>query len=139
MTPSPAPLPFLGSWKLIECESSRPDMPHPTSGIAVFTQEDGGIHYNNDSVWSDGRVTKSTVVLNLDGTWSPVSGGVLHDSLSLRHLESGSFEFKMRKGEMDVGSCRATVSGDKRTLTADWEFVGPSGRTITWKTTSERQ
>lgn len=136
MTPAKAPLPFLGAWTLTECISSNSALPYPTSGIATFTQEEDGIHYSNDSVWSDGRTTKSTVVLRLDGSWCPVTGGVLHDSINLRNLESGALEFKMRKSGVDVGSCLARVSADTRTLTADWEFVSPGGTKITWKTTS---
>jgi hypothetical protein len=40
MTPSKAPLPFLGAWKLTTTESSRPDLPHPASGLTTFTQEE---------------------------------------------------------------------------------------------------
>ena len=47
MTPAKAPLPFLGTWKLTNCKSSRPDLPHPTSGSTTFTQEGSNIHYNH--------------------------------------------------------------------------------------------
>jgi hypothetical protein len=139
MTPTKAPLPFLGAWTLTECLSSRSDLPYPTSGTATFTQQEDGISYINESVWSDGRTTKSSVVFQLDGDWSPVAGAMLHDSMCLRHLEGGSFEFRMRKGGIDVGSCLATILAETRTLTANWEFVGPGGTKITWKTTSVRQ
>jgi hypothetical protein len=45
MTPAKAPLPFLGSWTLTECLSSRPDLPYPTSGTATFTQQENGISF----------------------------------------------------------------------------------------------
>lgn len=138
MTPAKAPLPFLGTWTLTECLSSHSDLPYPTSGIAIFTQEEDGIHYSNETVWSDARTTKSSVVFQMDGSWSSVTGAMLHDSMCLRRLGS-SFEFKMRKGAVDVGSCLATVSADTKTLTADWEFVGPGGTKVTWKTTSVGQ
>jgi hypothetical protein len=40
----PSPVPFLGTWKLTECESSRSDLPYPTAGIAIFAPEEDGIH-----------------------------------------------------------------------------------------------
>jgi hypothetical protein len=139
MTPSKAPLPFLGTWRLTKCESSRPDLPHPTSGITSFTQEEDAVHYSNDGVWSDGRAAKVSAVLRMDGTWCPLTGSLVADSLSFRCLEDGSFEAKMRKAGTDVGTNRTTASADGRTMTGHWEFVGPGGTTITWKTMSERQ
>jgi len=139
MTPSKAPLAFLGTWKLTKCESSHPDLPHPTSAITTFTQEKDGIHYSNEGVWSDGQKTKVTAILQIDGTWCPVTGSSLADSLSLRRLDSGSLEAKMKKGGVDAGTTRSTYSADGKTQTGHWEIVGPGGKTITWKTTSERQ
>jgi hypothetical protein len=138
MTPSKAPLPFLGTWKLTKCESSRPDLPHPTSGTTTFTQKEDGIHYSNEGVWSDGRTAKASAVLQPDGSWCPITGRLMTDSLSL-HLGSGSVEAKMRKGGVDVGTNRSTFSADGRTMTGHWEIVGPGGTTMTWKTTSERK
>jgi hypothetical protein len=139
MTPSKAPLPFLGTWKLATSESSRPDLPYPTSGLTTFAQEEDGIHYSADSTWSDGRTTNVSALLQLDGTWSPVTGSQLVDSLSFKGLEDGSFEAKGMKGGAHAVTTHATYSADGRTSTAHWELVGPNGATITWETTSERQ
>ena len=138
MTPSKAPLPILGTWKLTKCVTSRPDLPHPTSGITTFTQKEDGLHYSNDGVWSDGRTAKVSAVVQLDGSWCPITGSLLTDALSL-HLEGASFEAKMRKGGVDVGASRSTVSADGRTMTGHWEIAGPGGTTVTWETTSQRQ
>jgi hypothetical protein len=139
MTPSKAPLPFLGTWKLTKCESSHPDLPHPASGITTFTQEEDAVHYANEGIWSDGRTTKVTAILKMDGTWCPITGSLLADSLSFRHLGDGSFEAKMKKGGIDMGTTQSTVSPDGRTMTGHWEIVGPGDTTVSWKTTSERQ
>jgi hypothetical protein len=139
MTPSKSPLPILGTWKLSKCETSRPDLPHMTSAVTTFTQEKDGIQYSNDGVWSDGRRSKVSYITQLDGSWCPVTGSTLTDSISLRRLEDGSLESRMKKGGADVGNVRATVSADGRTMTGHWELVGPGGTTVTWKTTAERQ
>ncbi len=139
MTPSKAPLPFLGTWKLTKCESSHPNLPHPTSGITTFASEKDAIHYSADTVWSDGRKSNVSALLQTDGTWCPITGSMLADSLSIRNLEHGSLEAKMRKGGVDVGSTRSTYSADGRTQTGHWQIAGPGGITVTWTTTSERQ
>jgi hypothetical protein len=139
MTPAKAPLPFLGTWKLAKCETSHPDVPHPSGGITTMTQGKDAIHYTNDGVRSDGLTTKVTADLKLDGSWCPVTGSLIADSLSFRTREDGSFEAKMRKGGADVGSTHSTVSPDGRTLTGHWKLAGPGGAIITWTTTSERQ
>jgi len=139
MTPSKAPLPFLGTWRLTNVETSRPDLPHPASGITTFAQQADGIHYSNDGTWTDGRASKVTAVLQLDGSLCPITNSLIADSLSLRVLDDGTLEVKMKSGGADVGTNRTKVSPDGRTMTGHWEFGGPGGATITWKTTQERQ
>jgi hypothetical protein len=137
MTPAKAPLPLLGLWKLTKCETSRPELPHPTAGTAEFIQQEDGVHYINHSLWSTGQNNKSTVTFQLDGNWYPVTGALMHDSLSCQHLPDGSFEFKMRKGEANIGVCHSRT--DRNLITAHWEFFLPGGSTVTWETTSELQ
>ncbi len=139
MTPSKAPLSFLGIWKLTKCEASRPELPHPTAGITTFAQEGDAVRYSNEGVWSDGRTAKVSAVLKMDGSWCPVTGSLMTDSLSFRQLEDGSLEVKMRRGGVNVGTNHTTVSADGRSMTGHWELVGPAGGTATWTTTSERQ
>jgi hypothetical protein len=139
MTPAQAPLPFLGTWKLAKCESSRPELPHPVSGITTFTQREDGIRYISDTVWSDGRSAKVLSLLQLNGDWCPVTGSILVDTLSFRRLEDGSYEAKGKKGGVDAITTRSTVSADGRTMTAHWEVAGPGGRTVIWTITSDRQ
>lgn len=75
MTSTKAPLAFLGKWKLASCKSSRPDLPHPASGITTFTQDEkGAIHYSAESVWS--TLTGHWEVAGPDGakvTWETIS------------------------------------------------------------------
>jgi hypothetical protein len=139
MTPSKAPLPFLGTWKLTKCETSRPDLPHPVSSSTTFTQEADAIHYSADTAWSDGRKTHASATLTLDGSWCPITGSQVADSLSLTRGIDGSLEAKMRKAGVDVGYTRSSYSADGRIQTGHWEIAGPGGTTFTWTTTSERQ
>lgn len=139
MTAAQAPLPYLGTWKMTKCEPLRPDLPHPVSGITVTTQENDGIHLNSEATWSDGRVVKMNLVYQMDGKWYPVTGSPIADSVSVQRLDDRSAEAKLRKGGVDVGTNRSTVSADGRTLTAQVEMVGPGGTAIGWTTTSARQ
>ncbi len=140
MTPATAPVAFLGTWKINKVEASRPDLPHPVSGVTRTTQESDGVHMSSEATWSDGRVVKTSAVYKLDGNWYPVTGSPLADSVSVRVLEGGGvFEATLRKGGINVGTQRVTVSGDGRTLTADANIIGPQGTPISWKTTSTRE
>ena len=139
MTPSKAPLPFLGTWKLTKCETSRPDLPYPSAGITTFSQEEDAIHYSNDGIWSDGRMTKVTAVFQMDGNWYPLTGSMLADSLSFRRLDDGSFEAKGKRAGVDALTSRSRVSADGQTMTGHWDLAGPDGIAITWETTSSRQ
>jgi hypothetical protein len=139
MTPSKAPLPFLGTWKLVKSESSHPHLPHPTGGITTFTQEEDTIQYSNEGIWSNGQTVKVSADLQLDGTWRPVTGSMLADSLSSHRLEDGSVETAMQKGGVSVGTNRLKVSDDGQSLTTHWELAGPGGIPIIWNLTLERQ
>lgn len=61
---------------------SHPNLPHPTSGLGTFAQGADAIHYSNDGVWSDGRTTQATAVLQMDGNWYPIAGSLVADPLS---------------------------------------------------------
>lgn len=99
MTASKGPHPSLGTWKLTKSETSRPDLPHPMSGITTITEEGDTIHYVDDQVWSDGQTSKVSIVYKPDENWWPVTGSMLIDSLSVRRLEDGSSESRMKKAE----------------------------------------
>jgi uncharacterized membrane protein len=140
MTPTKAPLTFLGKWKLASCKSSRPDLPHPASGITTFTEDEAAaIHYTAETVWSNGHSTKVSAVIHLDGSWRPVTGSMLSDSLSFVAQEDGSFHGKMRKSGVGSASNRSAVSADGKTSTGHWEVIGPDGTQVTWETISERR
>jgi hypothetical protein len=139
MTPATVPVAFLGTWKITKVEASRPDLPHPVGGVTKTTQESDGVHMNSEATWSDGRIVKTNAVYKLDGNWYPVTGSPLADSVSVRVFEGGAFEARLRRGGVDVGAQRVTVSPDGRTLTADANIIGPQGTPISWKTTSTRE
>ena len=139
MTPATAPFPFLGTWRITKVEPSRPDLPHPVSGVTNTTQESDGVHMNSEGTWSDGRTVKMSAVYKLDGNWYPLNGSFVADSVSVRALEGGAYEAKLRKGGVDVGTQRITISADGRSLTADVNVAGPGGAPISWKTNSTRE
>ncbi len=138
MTPSRAPLRFLGTWRIKQCESSQPELAHPTSGVTSFTQEGDVVHYENQSTWSDGRSSQVSASLRLDGSWCPVNGSSLTDSVSFRS-NGDSFEATMRQQDKPAGSNRTRVSPTGRTMTSEWEIPTPDGQTIVWKMIFERE
>jgi hypothetical protein len=139
MTPAQAPLPLVGTWKLTSSATSHPELPHPESSVATFAQEEDGIHYLAETVWSDGRATKSQAVFQLDGNCYPISGSATSDSISLRRLDDRSLFVEMKKDGVVSGGNHTTVSPDGQTMTGHWEIVGPGGAVITWLTMSQRQ
>lgn len=138
MTPSRAPLRFLGTWRVTQCESSRPDLPFPKSGIASFTQEGEAVYYENETTWSDGRFSRVTALLRLDGSWCSVTGSALADSASLQS-NGDSFSVQMQNQGKEAGTNRTTVSSSGRTMVSSWELPTPDGDKMVWKVTSERE
>jgi hypothetical protein len=138
MTPSKAQYPFLGTWKMVGCESSHPELPHPTSALTTFSEEADGIHYRAEMTWSDGRTTSTQAVLSADGSWCPMIGSALADAVSVHIHDDGSLEARMRKGQVTVGTLHTKVSADGQTSVSHWDLIG-TGIAITWKTTAVRQ
>jgi hypothetical protein len=138
MTPSRAPLRFLGTWRVTQSDSSRPDLPYPKSGLTTFTQEADSVHYEAETLWSDGCSSQVKATLKLDGSWCPVTGSSVADSVSFR-ADGDSFDVEMRKHNAEAGTNRTTISSTGRTMTTRWEIPCPDGETIVWKTASERQ
>jgi hypothetical protein len=139
MTPALSPLPLVGTWKLTSIATSNPELPHPESSVTTYIQEDDGLHYLAETVWSDGRTTKAQAVFQLDGNWYPVSGSALSDSLSIRRLDDRTFAAETKKDGVISAVVSATVSPDGQTLTGHWEIAGPDGSTITQLTMAKRQ
>jgi len=137
MTPAKAPLPFLGTWNFTKCETSHPDLPYPVAGITTFAEEDGLIHYSAETTWSDGRTSSAQAVLRLDGSWCPITGSQLADTISISPTADG-LSVRIRKAGADIGTTSSKVSPDGRTMNGGWELAGPGGVAITWKTTSTR-
>lgn len=117
MTPDQYPLAFIGTWRLIDCETSHPQLPYPKLSLTTFVQREDGMH----------------------GNWCPVAGSALADSVTLQVLDHGSVEGKMRKGESASEKNRMTVSADGQVMKTIWEILGQGGVTITWKTSAQRQ
>ena len=139
MTPTQSRLPFLGTWKLTGCEASHPELVHPKAGLTTFAQRENGLDYQSRTAWSDGRETVVTAVFQTDGTWCPVAGSALGDEVSLRLMEDGSAEGRIRRGGVDTGKNHVTVSPDGQWMTTQWDVTLPGGVAVTWKTTSQRQ
>jgi len=140
MTPSKAAsLPFLGTWKMVNCETSHPHLPHPTRSTTTFADRDGAIDYRAETEWSDGRTTSAHAVFHLDGTWCAVEGSPLADSASLKALDGGAFEGRMKKGDVVAGLSHMTLSPDGQRSTTRWEITGPGGAMVVWTTVSARQ
>ena len=138
MKPAKALLPFLGTWKMTASESTMPDVPYPTAGITTFSQEEDGLHYSFDGVYSQGRAVKVTLVAHLDGNWYPAVGSQVADTISFSIRENGTIEARLKKNGKEVGSNFGSVSVDGQLFTLRWELIAPNGATITWVTTSER-
>lgn len=139
MTPAKSPYPFIGTWKLTSCETSHPNLPYPKSSLTTFAHQKDGIHYRAESTWSDGRETSVHGVFAVDGTWGPVTGSAIADFVSLRIMDDGSTEGRMKKDGREAGRSHTTVSADRTTMHTTWEIVGPGGVNVTWKTVSARQ
>ena len=139
MTPAKSPYPFLGTWRLTSCETSHPNLPHPKSSVTTFAEQKDGIQYRADTTWSDGRTTTAHGVFAIDGGWSAVTGSAIADSVSLRILDDGSIEGRLKKHDRETGRSETTVSADRTTMHTLWEVTVPGGVAITWNTTSIRQ
>jgi hypothetical protein len=139
MTPAPTALPFLGVWRLKRATAtSAVPVPIPQEGTVRFVKADDGFHYTADSTYSNGQNMHAEMIFQLDGKVYPLRGSLFGDSMSIRAIDTHSFECTMRKGDVVTGKVNATVSADGAQLTGKWEIYTPQG-TATFTSVSERQ
>lgn len=139
MTPSKAPLRFLGTWRLTKCESSHPDRPCPKSRLTTFTQQADFVHYESETVWSDGHTSQVATALHIDGSPSAVTGSALADSANFSITGDSTFKAFLQKEGLDAGTYSASVSSTGRVMNERWELKDPSGSPTIWNIASERQ
>ncbi|MDE3195736.1 MAG: hypothetical protein KGN84_05300 [Acidobacteriota bacterium] len=138
MTATKVSRPIAGSWKLLTVTTSHPDLPHPKSALTVFAASPDGLRYKAETTWSDGRATVAEADFKLDGSWSPVTGSPLADSVSLHAIDERNYEAALRKSGVESGRNKIRISSDGQTMLTEWELIVPGGPTIHLKTIFER-
>ncbi len=139
MTPAARPLPFLGTWRLKSATAtSAVQVPMPQEGTVRFVKADDGFHYSADSTYSNGQAIHVEMIFQLDGKVYPLSGSPFGDAMSVRPIDTRTFECTMMKGGAVAGKINVTVSADGTQFTGKWEMYTPQG-TATFTSVSERQ
>ena len=139
MTPAPAAMPFLGTWKLTSIvATSAIEVPMPQQSLVRFEQQADGIHYTADGTLPSGQTMHAEAVFQLDGQPYAMRGSLLGDAMSVMPLDSRRSEVTLLRAGVPAVKILAAVSADSQQMTGSWEIHTPGG-TATYATISARQ
>lgn len=109
--------PFLGTWRLDLARSTFNPGPPPRAKTLVFSATAEGTLIDETEVEPDGQVLTFKIPYARDGRPTPQNASPAYDMLSVTQPDAYTADWKvMRQGQV-IGSAKATVSPDGRTLT----------------------
>jgi hypothetical protein len=135
----PAGDPFLGTWKLDLARSSFTPGPPPKAKTLVFSATADGILIDETEVEPDGQVLTFKIPYARDGRPTPQTASPAYDMLAVTQPDAFTADWKvMRQGQV-IGSARASVSRDGRTLTMVSRIRPDAGSTRSQRSVFDRQ
>jgi hypothetical protein len=124
--------PFVGTWKLNLAKSKYNPGPAPKSSTVKVTAQDNGLKYAMANVDAEGKATNEGFAYKFDGKEYPYTGSSGTDTIAAHRIDASTIDYVM-KGGSGVGSGRAVISRDGKTMTVTQE--GKDARGQNWNNT----
>jgi hypothetical protein len=116
--PAQAPDPAAGTWTLNLAKSKFSPGPPPKSQTLKYEALDGGVKLSVEGVNAEGQSVRSGYTAKFDGNEYPVTGNPNADTISLKRIDSHSFEARWKKDGKPTLTIRTTISKDGKTRTS---------------------
>jgi len=110
--------PLTGVWKLNPAKSKFSHGDLPLSLVITITEDgEDGIHYSSKNKLVNGSSGGASYTAKFDGQDYPVTGSPSYDHVSIRRVNSRTFQIQMKQGSKVVVDTTYTVSADGKSLT----------------------
>ncbi len=132
--------PLIGTWKLNLQKSKFGTYPATKSSTATFVAQEGGmIKYTADAVNAQGQPTHTEWSSKLDGKECPVTGSPTMDTMIGKRINTQTIEYTGKKQGKVIGTAKAVISKDGKTMTINWSVTDEKGQTQHFTTVSDKQ
>ena len=131
--------PHDGTWKVNVAKSKYNPGPAPKSLMTKRETQSNGIKTIFDGVDADGKALHYEYVATLDGKDCPVIGSPSFDAISLKKIDSNTYEWVTKKGGNEVTRGRTIYSKDGKTRTQTEKSKDAKGQEVTSTVVYEKQ
>jgi hypothetical protein len=132
--------PFAGTWKLNVAKSKfNPPSSTLKSNTVKIEDQDNGLKFTMDVVDATGAVIHSEEAPKFDGKDYPIKGSPTTDTVTLRRIDTNTFEHVSKKGGKEVERVRVVISKDGKTSTVTAKSKDAKGQEITSISIYEKQ
>jgi hypothetical protein len=121
--------PFVGTWKLNVAKSkfAGPALKSATLKVEAI---DNGLRWIGDTVDADGKAMIDVWSGEYDGKDYPLTGNPDSDTIAAKKIDVNTFDTVWKKKGKVVGTARAVVSKDGKTLTYTSKDKNTQGQDI---------
>ncbi len=125
-----APDPAAGTWTLNLAKSKFSPGPGPKNQTLKYEATEGGVKLTVDTVTGSGAPGHSEYTAKFDGKDYPVTGNPNADTITLKRIDSHSFEAHWKKDGKPTMTIRTTISKDGRTRTSEQTGKNAQGQDV---------
>ena len=134
-----APDPAAGTWSINLAKSKFSPGPAPKSQTLKYEATEGGVKLSVDIVNASGESSHSEYSAKYDGKDYPVTGNPNADTISLKRIDSHSFEAQWKKDGKPTMTVRTTISKDGMTRTSVQTGKNAQGQEVKNTTVYDKQ
>jgi hypothetical protein len=132
----------VGTWKqnfAMSKSNPAPTVPQPRSAIRTYEMFGDGLKFSTVTIGADGQKTTSTYSAHFDGKDYLLTGNANADAISLKKIDSHTFESTLKKLGKVTSTGTNTVSADGKTMTYTSKGTNASGQVFTNVQVYEKQ
>ena len=141
-TPAFAQDAHIGTWKQNFAKSKSdpaPTAPAPQSITRTYEAFGDGLKFTQVVVAADGTRTTSTYSAHFDGKDAPLMGNANADMISLKKIDTSTFESTLKKAGKVVNTGKNVISKDGKTMTYTSQGTNAAGQKTSATTVFDKQ
>lgn len=122
--------PVVGTWKLNLEKSKYNPGPAPKSLTRTVEAQGDAVKYSFEGVSADGSRVAYSFTVNYDGKDYPITGSMPGgaDTITIKRIDSNTFEATLKKAGKVIGTSKAEVSKDGEVTTITSEGTNEDGQ-----------
>jgi len=124
--------PNIGTWKLNVEKSKYPAGQEPKSLTRTVTTDGDNVKYSFEGQAADGSALTYSFTVQYGDKGYEITGTAPYsaDHISIKRINSHTFEATLKKGDKVVGTSHTTISHDGKTATLNGKGTDKDGKAV---------